>query len=260
MSKKIGFSQENQPIESAHSIGSEELDDEKTEDFIWSKVDLYELANEYKKNEGISVEAKRGGVVCDMVEDLARLVLELKDKLADYSVIISDDASGRLPSLFFRRLINKERKKNNEPGVKTYFIAGGRHDSQMKYDNIKKFLKQKIGSKDKVMVVTEYIETGRSINKLLQIIESLGIDFDLVAVSAYADNDFYSEYPLIKEHMICGGDNHGGAYFHGYVGNSVIKNSSGLPYPVKDYAPQGAVNKARRNVAFLADKLSILLD
>jgi hypothetical protein len=122
-------------------------------------------------------------------------------------------ASGRLPSLFFRKIINKKKKKENKEGVKTFFVSSGRHENEEILSGLEEFFvknKDKIG---KALLITEYIESGRSICRLINILDKVGIDFDLVAISMYGDLVQYDDLPQLYSRLIYGGENNGGLFF-----------------------------------------------
>ncbi|MFA5020518.1 MAG: hypothetical protein WC517_00410 [Patescibacteria group bacterium] len=242
--------------------------------FIDEKLDLLKVAEEYKSADREIMGDYAKGYEESMVEDIAYLTVELKDKLVDYGVIISDDASARLPSLFFRRLINKEKDKKKMSHVETYFIASGRHDVEDVYRGIKDYLKEKVIPNQRVLLVSEYIDTGRSINRICRILDELGVDYDLAAVSSadpIDDGDSYSRYPEMKKHLISGGCNLGGLHFHDNRGGGVKKDVHYMGKPVKDKIhpkritkgdvdDQRRMNAVRKNINDLADKLSPLLE
>src|SRR3989338_2770049 len=128
-------------------------------------------------------------VIRDLAFDMFKLARSLKERALTYDTIVSDDASGRLVSLFVKKVFDGLRKKQNQPPIKINFIASGRFISESKREGIKDFLdrnKNKIG---KVLLVTEYIETGQSISEIIKILNSLQIDSDLAALSVYRGVD-----------------------------------------------------------------------
>ncbi|MCK4968751.1 MAG: hypothetical protein KAS12_06880, partial [Candidatus Aenigmarchaeota archaeon] len=77
----------------------------------------------------------------ELIRSLARLVLELKERITDYDTILSDDSSGRLVSLLLRKIINKQREKSGKKGIKTYFLTAGRVlETKKTYEAVKRFL------------------------------------------------------------------------------------------------------------------------
>ncbi|MGC9048982.1 MAG: hypothetical protein ACP5IX_02080 [Patescibacteria group bacterium] len=128
----------------------------------------------------------------EVIEALACLVIKLERDLSTYDTILSDDVSGRLPSLFLRELINRIRSKAGKEPVKTYFLAAGRYWWLIEKDKaIRNFLVGKKKEIGKALVVTEYIESGHGITRLMELLKELGINFDVAAVSADSNSADY---------------------------------------------------------------------
>ncbi len=53
-----------------------------------------------------------------IIKILGSLVLELKERFNQYDTILSDDTSGRLVSLFFEKIINKQREEEGKNKTK----------------------------------------------------------------------------------------------------------------------------------------------
>ncbi|MEK7508752.1 MAG: hypothetical protein AAB568_02755 [Patescibacteria group bacterium] len=115
-----------------------------------------------------------------VIESMAILALKLEKDLLNYDTIISDDASGRLVSLFLRELVDKKRKESGKPDVQTYFISGGAEGITKKEE----FLRGKKDKLGRVLLVTEYVVTGEHVGALACLLEKLGVNFDMAALSA----------------------------------------------------------------------------
>jgi len=118
-------------------------------------------------------------VIKDLSFDMFKLARNLKERALTYDTIVSDDASGRLVSLFLRELVDKKRKESGKPDVQTYFLSGGVEGISKKED----FLRGKKEKLGRVLLVTEYIVTGEHIGALAYLLEKLGVDFDMAALS-----------------------------------------------------------------------------
>lgn len=217
-----------------------------------------------------------------MIPDLARLLLELEPDLASYDTIISDDSSGRLPSLLFRKIINKKRQALDLPRVKVSFISNGRSQGDrpdlraIRLMKLCRFFEKKREEIGRALLVTEYIDSGNSINGLVRVLEAAGIDFDLAAISTRYEIGEYGSKALAK-HLRYGGVSEGGLFFHRHFGSGVIRDSLanedaneglhplsrkkyletlGRPDSAKQAAnEQSLINLARENISFLADGL-----
>jgi hypothetical protein len=202
---------------------------------------------------------------------LARLAVELENQLADYDTIISDEASGRLVSLFFRELINKKRQKLNRNQVQTYFIKGGFFNegktSRKVKESIREFLAKKKPQIKRALLVTEYIQTGEKVVPLVEAVESSGIDFDVAAVSV--DEVFFSEvkrspefYQPLANRLRYGGKNSHGLFFWN-------KTFTGVEKDIKDEsihprrhpsASQEVINQSRRDIKLIAGEIEKIID
>ena len=191
------------------------------------------------------------------IEALARLVIKVESDLPSYDTVLSDEASGRLPSLFLSKIINHVRLKNGQDSVQTYFIATGRHHNPEKEKAIKEFLVSKKDKIGKALVVAEYISTGTGIGWLIETMKMLGINFDTAAVSIDKEND------IIKNNHICYGTARtdgvfgalvGGLEFYDHLASGVVKNRiDPSPHPeVRHPNSRYFINRARKDLDFLA--------
>jgi len=113
----------------------------------------------------------------------------LRDNWLDFDTIIADDASGRLVGLFVWHLINLARADNNLDPAKMLFIAGGRdleNPNNIK-QNISNFFQfQNIQN---ALIVTEFAESGKSIQSLKRILAKNQIPAQAAALSIRYKND-----------------------------------------------------------------------
>jgi orotate phosphoribosyltransferase len=167
----------------------ERLDDDEAKRLICQKVGISE--EEYwdymnvlgsETSEGLSLYPFK------TPEALARLLLEIRDKISDYDTILCDDTSGRLPALFLKKIMDKKREEQGKDPVRLKFVAAGKHHGPL-FDKIQEFIKEKKREENwqKVLVVTDHIATGESMRKLVDILEEENIDFDIAAVSTYRE-------------------------------------------------------------------------
>jgi len=184
------------------------------------------------------------------------LVNELRDKLSTYDTILSDDASGRLVSLVLRKIINKCRNKDGKTPVHTYFLASGKHYTDTIMPKIKTFLGDKKTDIKNALLVTEYIESGQSIEKLTKIIDELKIPFDIATLSiADSPNNYDTQ---ISSRLYYGEQSIKGIQFWGKRLLTGVQKDQNIdsPHPVKTSAfnPE-QISAARRDVKRLADAL-----
>ncbi len=232
----------------------------------------------WKKIEKVlDIEALRGGVrsefiTPEVIRALARLTLEIGDQLKNYDAILSDDASGRLVALFLRRLVDKERRGVKKGPVKTYFVATGRHGLPQVTAAVEGFIRDKSreGVMGKTLVVTEFISSGRSIWRLIEILKKQNIDFDLATVSISLDlnsalypDELRQEFAKRLYYGVVGEE---GERFYGKrtatgveVGWEGGRRAS--PHPIRSReASAEAKRVAREDMNFLADECAKLLE
>lgn len=148
---------------------------EKKKEIDWGSL-------EQELSRGISSEVIKGVVV-----EMFKLAQKLKEKAYFYDSIVSDDASGRLVSLFLKKVLDTEREKKERNPLKLRFIATGRHNVSEVYEKIKEYLNLNRGELGRVLLVTEFIATGTSIKKIANILEDLNIFFDVAALTVSRD-------------------------------------------------------------------------
>jgi len=138
------------------------------------------------------------GSISALDKPVLRILDELKDSIlqGEYAAIIGEDASGRLPTLMLGHVIlDVYKAQKNQPPLLRFF-AGSRKLSKNSYkDQILKHnalesqigkLKQSIeksGSKgSKILVITDTILTGRSLDPLMAAIRENGLKVDIVTI------------------------------------------------------------------------------
>lgn len=131
----------------------------------------------------------------DLVSELSLLAERINENAGIYNSIVSDDASGRLVSLFLKKVLEIARKKEGLGLLKLKFVAGGRFGKEERFSEIRNFLGKHKEELGRVLLVTEYIESGQSIKNIINILNSLSIPFDLATLS------MYSSYSLTKRRL-----------------------------------------------------------
>ncbi len=193
-----------------------------------------------------------------VVYSLIDLVGRLKEKIPNYNTILSDDASGRLVSRFLRHIVNKKRAELGEELVPIFFLAGGRHSNtgSMK-EQLRKAMKKRGGDFKKTLLVTEYIETGRNISSLVQVLEEAGIDFDVAAVSVAINPEAYKNN--LSKRLYYGSIGDAGlSFWRKGTGVHVVSGSeveSAIVRNKEEPEKQAYVNQARIDIKVLAEKI-----
>jgi hypothetical protein len=144
--------------------------------------------------------------------DAEMLVRSLKRAIdsGEYDTLIGDDASGRIPTLVLWNVM-KERVKKMHPDWSTekqreasqvYFVAGGR--TQFNSGELSNFFDQTRDKiKKKALLVTEYVQSGKTIYRLAKLLEDSGIPFDVAALRFSMLNDLDKKaLDLFSRHKI----------------------------------------------------------
>ncbi len=119
-----------------------------------------------------------------LVKSLASLAMELKEELPHYDTVIGDDASGRLVTLFFRDMINRKRFELNMEPVSTYFLTPKQGRCEETNEAINEFISNRTSPMDKVLVVTEHIESGKSLGPIIRSLKKQqDVDFHIASIS-----------------------------------------------------------------------------
>jgi len=191
---------------------------------IENKLDVDRLAKEI---DGYTQEFRESEVVAA----LARLVLEIRDEIPNYDLIISDDASGRLVSLFLKRVIDKKRKEEEEKEIDINFVASGQHSIDRVYQAINDLIEQKVKKikAKKLLLVTECIGGGEYVNIMTSILDELNLDYDVAALSTETlpqelDFDF-------KRRLKYGMAGRSGNAFYKNLASGVFKDKEALNNP-----------------------------
>ena len=229
------------------------LDDKEAERIIDEKIDIKTLVDK------LEIEFQKPLAV---VEALARLVLELKDELPNYDTILSDEVSGRIPSLLLGNILEKVREREGKKEPNTYFISAGRHADPRIESYVDKFIKKKKNKFGKTLLVTEFIDTGNSIEKITNILTEQDVDFNIASVSISeklreATKKTNLSKESIKKLRVGKEESYIGLEFYAKEFIGVEKTaSSNNAYPVANiFRNQEKVNKVRKDMETVADEL-----
>lgn len=112
----------------------------------------------------------------------------------EYTHVIGDDASGRIPALIFNKILGGIYKEKGHIKPKTKFLAMERllaaAEQKEKIEQIKKFIDKHIVEKNKdakVLVVTDVIFSGMSLRPLIQALQEKFVGFDVAAIGFTGD-------------------------------------------------------------------------
>ncbi|MCX6738489.1 MAG: hypothetical protein NT098_00360 [Candidatus Parcubacteria bacterium] len=145
------------------------------------------------------VEMELDRVKRDVLE-LRRPTEKILEKLShdlesgEIQLIIGDDASGRIPTAIFRKIFDMAYKERGFTTLETRFLSGSRHlygeEKKEKEEKIAEYLEQVKGDIEKkfgrplqkVLIVTDVVMTGHSLDPLLEVLNGMGIQSKVVSI------------------------------------------------------------------------------
>lgn len=136
---------------------------------------------------------------------MKNVVWQLKEAIdkGEYDTLIGDDASGRIPTLVLRKIMENRTDKLH-PDLKseernkllqTYFVAGNTDNEKAITDFLRRAT---LNDKNKILLVTEYMSSGRSMKRLTEILEGAGVKFDVAVLGMTPDRsekEYREKYP-----------------------------------------------------------------
>ena len=131
--------------------------------------------------------------IAEMEPAMISLAEKLKDKIekGEYDTLISDDVGGRIPTLILREIMLGKGRYDNENKLNTFFVAGGRNPDLEALDE---YFKSKASVAGKVLLITECMFSGWSIERLRKLLEKNHIkDFDVASV--YSKGEAMQRFP-----------------------------------------------------------------
>lgn len=161
------------------------------------------------KTESKIIEKKKEKIkhkeIAELREPIQELLLQLKEKIdsGEYNLIIGDDASGRIPTLIFERILRNVYREKGFKLPDTIFVAGsGSRRAAIEqegktqklnelFDKYKKgektFKSERKENLDKIkaLVITDTIETGTSLRPLSNALKQNRIDFDIATIGKW---------------------------------------------------------------------------
>lgn len=135
-----------------------------------------------------------------------------------YDLLLSDEKSGRIPTLILRKLADRM----NDKKLRTFFIASGQlsHEKGIRYGHDPDLIEERLNFQaeeqyeneiaahlekisgrapgQRALIVTEFIDTGDSLRHLVRAAHAAGIDADIVTLAAREDFDDFDRYRYEK--------------------------------------------------------------
>ncbi len=130
---------------------------------------------------------------------------------AEYSMIVSDDNSGRIPSMVWRNVINTIYDIQGKDQITMAYIRGERKGDELFFHSqIVEVLKelaleaQRKMPNTRVLISTEHIGDGVHVGSIGRFLEEAGIPYDVVSISTILNPGSYKngEYALSADTRI----------------------------------------------------------
>jgi hypothetical protein len=139
---------------------------------------------------GSGVKDKR---LIDIEEPLERLTAELLPhvKQGEYSCLVGDDTSGRIPTLVLRKVINSEYAKIGLPPIPTYFFHGNLSERKKAELGRRLHDVQVTRSKTKALVITEYMQNGGHVANIKAMLDMAKVKFAVASIALAMPKDSY---------------------------------------------------------------------
>lgn len=125
--------------------------------------------------------------VSSIEEPMTKLCTGLNENLQNdnYGLILGDDTSGRLPALVVKGVSDHISDAAQRERVPTFFIQAGRYMSD---DEVSSQFEERIASRidrlkgRKVLLITEHIDTGGTLDRLIKLFVEHNIPFDIAVM------------------------------------------------------------------------------
>lgn len=125
--------------------------------------------------------------IAELEEPVKNIIEKIKSRIekGEYGLIISDDASGRIPALILGGVIKKISKLRNVRNPNIIFIPGRLKNSK---DDLAKEKLQKhldaygVKKGERILIITEAIMSGKALSVISRLLEELGFETDIATM------------------------------------------------------------------------------
>ena len=156
--------------------------------------------NQIEQVQGTEVEKSEESLeikipeIAELRKPMQQLLLQLRKSIekGEYAVILGDDASGRIPTLLFRKVLNALYTERRFEVPKTLFFAGVRFDTMPRQRQVKMaqdftdyLVKENVKGlteNRKALVVTDTISSGQTLKNFMQVLRELGIHYNIATI------------------------------------------------------------------------------
>lgn len=153
-----------------------------------------------------------GDSLRQMEAPMRKIVSELGAEIVrgDFHTILCDDASGRIPAFFMRKFLQRVNDVYGYESPQTIFLAGpgvkdgpvGKAALKEKELLVREYIQKRleetpIRPNGKLMLLTETINKGTSIDFFSKILNEMGVSFEIVAVGLGKPGGFFDRRPRV---------------------------------------------------------------
>lgn len=149
-------------------------------------------------------------LVASLEKPMLKICKELKSDFekGNYGIIVGDDTSGRFPTLAMKGFSDYISIQNDTEKLPAVFLQSGIKVKDE--DVLQQFNERVLPYKDgldgkKALIVTDYIQSGRGINRLIGLFNSLNLSFD-IAVLMISDKLDQSKLNIPQASKVCVGE------------------------------------------------------
>ena len=143
--------------------------------------------------------------IAELEEPTKKIIEQLRSRIenGEYGLIIGEDVSGRIPALILGRFIKRIYRLRGVRVPEIIFIPGKLDEEYDYKETLKKYV-FKYGARegDRILIVTEAIDTGQSLKVLSKLLAECGFTIDIatigiikseISIAVFADAPFFGE-------------------------------------------------------------------
>ncbi len=212
----------------------------------------------------IEIEPSENRDVKDLWSPCLEIIYKLREQIegAEYGSVVGDDASGRIPTLIIGNAISKIYERNGDKSPQILVLAGG--GGELKTEKIVSYLEEsaargKFDIGRKVLLVTDFLVTGSSIDPILAALRKIGVEYDVSSVSSTRDESYWSN-TLKTKAAIGRGRDEPKIYGKHHLSGVYKRSDEVTSRPFKEFAKdeneaQELINQSRKDAAQVSDSI-----
>jgi len=184
----------------------------------------------------------------------------------EYNLLVGDDVSGRIPALILGGVMKDIYKREKIESPQILFFGGDKRpisDSSKLSNYFRNLIdKKKINPENiKALLITDNIETGRTIDYFTEALSEVGLSCDIAAVSSDISTDEISRrWSGFQKRKACIGNFGEGIYFYGKKDLGGVEKNTGEIFSKRLLGDRDKTIKARRDVGKMVAYLKQIYD